>query len=253
MNDWRPSGASDEPNSYKGDELDAYTRAMANDLKNPLTVVAGYADFLVDSCACLQPEEVQEYSRRILLSTRKMASIIDGLLLLASARDEDPEMYPVEMGDVLAEALQRLEADLASHPAEIVSRRSWPRALGYGPWVEEVWCHYLQNAIKYAGQHDGCPRVPVRIELGATVQDDGCVRFWVSDNGCGIADEDQKRLFAPFGRLGRHYSEGHGLGLSLVKRIVERMQGQVGVESQPGQGSTFSFTLPAAPNSSSDG
>ena len=73
------------------------------------------------------------------------------------------------------------------------------------------------------------------------------IRFWVRDNGPGLTPEEQARLFAPFERLHRGRAEGHGLGLSIVRRIVEKLGGQAGVESEPGQGSLFFFTLPAAP------
>ena len=86
------------------------------------------------------------------------------------------------------------------------------------------------------------------MELGATAQPDGMVRFWVRDNGPGLASEDQARLFIPFTRLNQVRAKGHGLGLSIVRRIVEKLGGQVGVESHglPGQGSSFFFTLPGA-------
>jgi two-component system sensor histidine kinase/response regulator len=113
----------------------------------------------------------------------------------------------------------------------------WPVALGYAPWVEEVWINYLSNAFRYGGR-------PPRLELGAEAQPDGRVRFWVRDNGAGLTPEDQARLFTPFTRLDQVQVKGHGLGLSIVRRIVEKLGGQVGVESQIGQGSTFSFTLP---------
>lgn len=74
------------------------------------------------------------------------------------------------------------------------------------------------------------------------------VRFWIEDNGPGLSAVDQSRLFAPFTQLDHSRSEGHGLGLSIVQRIVEKLGGSVGVESNVGQGSTFWFTLPAAQN-----
>jgi len=115
-------------------------------------------------------------------------------------------------------------------------------AVGYEQWVEEVWVNYVSNAIKYGGQ-------PPRVELGAETQPHGLVRFWVRDNGPGISPEEQARLFTPFTRLDQACVKGHGLGLSIARRIVERLGGQVAVESAVGPGSVFSFTLPAAPAS----
>jgi signal transduction histidine kinase len=83
--------------------------------------------------------------------------------------------------------------------------------------------------------------------LGVEVEPDGMLRFWTRDNGPGILPEDQARLFTPFTRLDQVKVKGHGLGLSIVRRIVEKLGGQVGVESQVGQGSLFSFTLPGVP------
>ena len=98
--------------------------------------------------------------------------------------------------------------------------------------------NYVSNAIQHGGQ-------PPRVQLGADVQTDGMVRFWVRDNGQGIPRQEVGRLFAPFTRLNQVRAKGHGLGLSIVRRIVEKLGGQVGVESELGKGSSFFFTLPA--------
>jgi signal transduction histidine kinase len=100
-----------------------------------------------------------------------------------------------------------------------------------------VWANYISNALKYGGR-------PPRLELGATDGADGTVRFWVRDNGYGLTTEEQARLFTPFTRLSKVSAQGHGLGLSIVRRIMERMGGKAGVESQQGLGSLFTFTLP---------
>ncbi len=120
-------------------------------------------------------------------------------------------------------------------------------ATGYGPWVEEVWANYINNALKYGGR-------PPRVELGADIlpvpsteeskASKEMVRFWVRDNGHGLTPGEQEQLFALFERLHQVHVEGHGLGLSIVRRIVEKLGGQVGVESKVGQGSVFYFTLP---------
>jgi len=114
--------------------------------------------------------------------------------------------------------------------------------MGYAPWLEEVWANYITNALKYGGS-------PPEVRLGAWRMNTGAVRFWVQDNGDGVRPEDQTRLFNAFTRLEQARARGHGLGLSIVKRIIERLNGEVGVASPglPGQGSTFYFTLPVVP------
>ena len=149
-------------------------------------------------------------------------------------------MVPLDMGGIVAEALQRLNQMIEEHHAQIVLPPSWPSALGHAPWMEEVWVNYISNAIKYGGQ-------PPRVELGAKTLEDGNVLFGVRDNGRGLSAEDQSRLFTPFTRLDQVSTKGHGLGLSIVRRIIEKMGGQVGVDSEIGRGSVFYFTLPAVP------
>ena len=190
-----------------------------------------------------------------------MGNIIDELLLLAGVRRTQVEIEPLDMAGIVAEARLRLVHLIGDTRAEIILQdvSAWPVARGYGPWVEEVWVNYLSNALKYGGQ-------PPRVELGADPlsilprsreggEGGGMVRFWVRDNGQGLTPEDQARLFTPFTRLDQARAKGHGLGLSIVRRIVEKLGGQVGVESDgvPGQGSTFFFTLPGVVSESRSG
>jgi signal transduction histidine kinase len=152
---------------------------------------------------------------------------------------EAVERKPVDMAPVIEEAQGRLTNLIAEYSAEIHLPETWPTALGHAPWIEEVWTNYLSNAIKYGG-------TPPQITAGATPQRNGYVRFWVRDNGRGLSAEEQERLFAEFTRLHQVRAEGHGLGLSIVRRIVEKLDGDVGVTSEVGSGSTFWFTLPQA-------
>jgi signal transduction histidine kinase len=192
----------------------------------------------------MNPEEIQKYCRIIMQNGQKVNNIIDELLLLASVRTEEVVLEPLEdMADIVAEVQSRLAYMIEEYQADLVLPSNWPAALGYGPWIEEVWTNYLSNAIKYGGR-------PPRVELGATVQQDRMVRFWVRDNGAGLTPQDQEKLFAPFARLNLGRIEGHGLGLSIVQRILEKLGGRVGVESQgiSGQGTIFSFYLPVCEN-----
>jgi signal transduction histidine kinase len=223
----------------RNEELDAFAHTVAHDLKNPLALIVGYAEAL-DGLS-LKGEELSYHLRLMARNGHKMSSIIDELLLLASMRKlGEIELEPLDMARIVDEARVRLIYLVEEHQAEILLPEAWPVALGYGPWVEEVWANYMSNAIKYGGR-------PPRVEMGATVQEDDIVRFWIRDNGRGLTPDEQARLFTLFTRLDRVSAKGHGLGLSIVRRIVEKMSGQVGVESQVGQGSTFYFTLPLAP------
>lgn len=223
----------------RNDSLDAFAHTVAHDLKAPLNPIIGFAQILHEGYATLPREHVHEYLEMIVRSGRKMANIIEELLLLAQVQTQDIKTRPLAMDQVVIEVEQRLTYLIEEYQAQVILPERWPSALGYAPWVEEVWANYLSNAIKYGGQ-------PPRLELGADVEPDGMIRFWVHDNGGGLTLEEQARLFTPFTQLGQVRATGHGLGLSIVQRIVEELGGQVGVESQPGQGSTFSFTLPPA-------
>jgi two-component system sensor histidine kinase/response regulator len=223
------------------EELDAFAHTVAHDLKGPLVSMIGYAQVLESRHTALPAEELGDYLHSIAKGGGKMTNIIDELLLLASARQmTDVDTSPLDMASIVDQVRQRLDYMIEEYQAEIVLPGAWPASWGHGPWVEEVWTNYISNALKYGGQ-------PPRVELGATGQDDDTVRFWVRDNGAGLTPEEQDRLFTPFTRLDQVRAKGHGLGLSIVRRIVERLGGQVSVESQVGQGSVFSFTLPATP------
>jgi signal transduction histidine kinase len=166
------------------------------------------------------------------------SNVVQELLLLSSVRKAEVSTEPLDMTRLVTRAEFRLTYLKQEHGAEIAYPAAWPTARGYGPWVEEVWTNYISNGIKYGGD-------PPHLELGATLEGE-TIRFWVRDNGPGVPAGDRSRLFTPFTRLHQVRATGHGLGLSIVRRIVDKLGGQVGVESCSGQGSTFYFTLPAA-------
>jgi len=221
----------------RNEELDAFAHTVAHDLKSPLSNILGFVEWL-QTRLDLPDDERREYIKAIERNAVKMDNIIDELLLLAEVRKAAVELSPIDMACVIAEAQARLAFLIAEKQAVISAPSRWPPALGHAPWVEEVWVNYLSNAIKYGGR-------PPRVELGCVEQPDDTLRCWVRDNGNGIPLEEQADLFTAFGENSKVRATGHGLGLSIVRTIVEKMGGQVGVESTPGHGSTFYFTLPA--------
>ena len=219
-------------------ELDAFAYTVAHDLQNPLSVIIAYTEVLQANWATA--EEREEAVSAIGQNGQRMTNIIKELLLLAKMRKSDVILKPVDMARIVDEAKQRLVVMIEERQARIIKPDVWPVALGQAAWLEEVWVNYLTNGIKYGG-HPPC------LELGATVQGDGKVRFWVQDNGRGLTPEEQAKVFVPFTQLNQVETEGNGLGLSIVQRIVEKLGGQVSVKSDgvPGRGCRFSFTLPA--------
>lgn len=220
-------------------ELDAFARTVAHDLKNPLGAMVGYSEYLLEHLPEVETEEVERVVENILRASQTATNIIDELLLLAGVRKQQVQTTRLDMQAIVRQVQLRMAYMLEEYAGEIEAPAAWPAAIGYAPWIEEAWTNYISNGLKYGG-------TPPRVQLGADEQDDGKVRFWVRDNGPGIAPEAQVSLFAEFSRLETVRAEGHGLGLSIVRRIIERLGGQVGVESQPGHGSLFYFSLPAA-------
>jgi signal transduction histidine kinase len=226
----------------RNEELDAFAHTVAHDLKTPLAVICGYAEMLQSNAAKMTPESIDSSLSAIFTSSLKMVRIVNELLLLASMNKEEIPLKPVDMFKVIQEVQARLKQMLHEYQAELIlSEDAWPVALGHAPWIEEIWANYISNAIKYGGERP-------RIEVTARPLANNMVRFEVRDNGDGITEEDQAKLFTPFTQLasGRKRGSSHGLGLSIVQRIAEKLGGQAGCESQLGQGSVFYFTLPQA-------
>ena len=223
----------------RNEELDAYAHTVAHDLKNPVAAILGFAEHLEESVDSMPESEKRESLEAITRSAQKMQGIIDALLLLGEARRSDVAIGAVDLGLLAAECLESLAHEVMRLGAEVRLPETWPSAIGYAPWVEQVFTNYVSNALKYGGR-------PPRVELGAEVVNQRSVRLWVRDNGRGLTPEEIGMTFAPFTRLSVEDVAGHGLGLSIVRRLVERMGGEVAVESEgtPGTGCTFSFTLP---------
>jgi signal transduction histidine kinase len=216
-----------------------FSRTVAHDLKNPVAVILGYCDLW--ELKGVIPEELQNDVQRMRQTADKMRDIIESLLLLAGIRQAEIVPEPLDMAEIVTAAQERLAQMAAEYEAEIELPDEWPVALGYTPWIEAVWVNYLSNALKYGGQ-------PPQVQLGATTQPDNMVQFWVQDNGPGLTAEEQAQLFAPFSRVTHRRVEGHGLGLSIVQNIAEKLGGRTGVESKEGEGCRFYFVLPAGKN-----
>jgi signal transduction histidine kinase len=220
------------------EELDAYARTVAHDLKNPLSGLRGYLEILEEDVAELEgvQEDTLEVVQRAQGITDKMVEIVHELLLMAHIRsDTDIPTGEIDMGLIVGQIELRMSSQLAG--VAFNAPREWPRVTGYAPWLEEVWANYVSNALKYGGD-------PPTVTLGVDEEGEEA-RFWVQDNGDGMTQEQAATVFDEYTRLEQHQGvSGHGVGLAVVRRVVERQGGRAGVESVPGEGSRFWFTLP---------
>lgn len=220
-------------------ELDEFAHTMAHQIQGLLSQMIGYASFVEMNFAEDLHADILMSLQRIVQSGNKMNNVINELLLLASMNTDDIPLVPLDMTYVVKEVLKRLRFQIKESEAEIKMAKQWPVPLGHQSWIEEALVNYVNNAIKYGGS-------PPKIDIGANISKAGMIYVWVRDNGAGIEPADQDRLFKAHTRLHQVRARGEGLGLSIVKRIIYRCGGEVGVKSQIGQGSIFWFTLPNA-------
>ena len=224
----------------QNEELDAFAHTVAHDLKNPLHHMLGFSSILQQDLDTMDVETLRRNLQYIQKAAVKANNIVNELLLLATIRKEDVQHETLDMPAIVKEAIARLSFDVQQSGAVIHVAEDIPTAIGHSAWVEEIWFNYISNAIKYGGESP-------TINISAQLQDSGYTRYLVADNGPGIPKEQHDHLFLSFTRLERTRAQGHGLGLSIVRRIADKLNGRVGVESQTSHGATFYFDLPNQP------
>ncbi len=223
-------------------DLDAYARSVAHDLKNPISGMMGLCELLKSDFINHKQEEAFELLDLAHEQSLKMYVIVDELLLLSRIRKEDIKLEKLDMASIFGEARKRLHGLYSSDNIQIELPDSWPEAYGHPQWIEEVWFNFISNAVKYGGD-------PPLIRVGHDKIEEDKYRFWIQDNGKGLSNESCLKVFNDFERLGEKHVEGNGLGLSIVKRIIEKLGGEVSATSEniPGKGCIFSFTLKDCP------
>jgi signal transduction histidine kinase len=219
-------------------EMDEYSLTMAHDVRSPIATLNSFAQVLLQDFDSFSREEMMTYLGMIHTLARKAGNIVEALSFFASIRLERPDLDTVDMNMIVKEVVVRIEPLLKEKNGRLEASGQWPNVVGYRLWIEKVWSNLVSNAIKFSGE------TPV-IELGVETATNRA-NFWVKDRGTGVAQENQEKLFQPFALFEAHPESGYGLGLATVKRIVERLGGEVWVESAAGEGSTFYFSLPLA-------
>jgi signal transduction histidine kinase len=219
-------------------DLEQFAYAASHDLQTPLRNVAGFVRLLERRYGDKLDDEAREFIGFAVDATKQMSQRIADLLEYSRAAMQSEPIVPVSAEEALAEALGNLAGAIAQSGATV---RRWPlpMVMAHGPLLVRLLQNLVDNAIKY--RHTGRP---LEVDVTAEPIEAGWWRISVRDNGIGIQRDYFEKIFHIFQRLHADSSvEGTGIGLALCKRIVQRFGGTISVDSEPGQGTTFSFTV----------
>lgn len=221
-------------------ELESFSYTIAHDLRGPLRAMNGFATALVEDYGKHLAAEGRDYLRRITTAAERMDRLICDVLSYSKITRETFQPEAVALEPLLEGILESYPA-LHAGGAAVILEKPLPVVLGTSSLLVQCFSNLIGNAVKFVP-----PGVPPSVRVRAETRPGDCVRIWVEDNGLGIDSEDHQRIFGLFQRLNKEY-DGTGIGLAIVARAVERMGGNVGLESSPGQGSRFWVDLKMPP------
>ncbi|WP_306054663.1 MEDS domain-containing protein [Natronococcus wangiae] len=223
------------------ERLEQFAYAASHDLQEPLRMVTSYLQLLESRYGDAFDEDGEEFLEFAVDGADRMREMIDALLEYSRVETQGDPFEPMDLDAVLDDVLEDLQLCIRESDAEVTAG-GLPRVKGDASQVRQIFQNLLDNAITYAGDE------PPRVHVDAKRRGQEWI-VSVRDEGIGIDPDDRDRVFTVFDRLhSREEYEGTGIGLALCQRIIDRHGGEIWVESEPGEGSTFSFTLPAVEN-----
>ncbi len=222
-------------------ELEAFSYSIAHDMRAPLRSMQGFSEILESEHAAQLNSEGREFLRRISSAAQRMDALILDILNYSKAGNGDLELRSVDVGRMIREIASTYPT-LQPERADILVPPDLPPVLANEAALTQIVSNLLGNAVKFVA-----PGVRPSVRVRAEAINGAHVRLWFEDNGIGIPERFQPRLFKIFSRLQRREDyEGTGIGLAIVRKAAERMNGTVGVESAEGVGSRFWVQLPRA-------
>jgi PAS domain S-box-containing protein len=229
----------------KNAELERFTYTVSHDLKSPLFTIRGFLGYLEQDALSNNYERFKSDLQRIIDATNKMQTLLNELLELSRIGRLKNEPTKLSFEELAREAADLVQGRIMERSIAVHIATGLPCIYGDRQRLVEVLQNLLDNAAKFIGDQ----KEP-RIEIGWSGEEDGKPIFYVRDNGMGIAPEHHDRVFGLFNKLDPR-TDGTGVGLALVKRIIEVHGGRIWIQSEMGKGSTFFFTLPASGSAAS--
>ncbi len=223
-------------------ELERFAYVASHDLQEPLRMVSSYTQLLSRRYKGKLDANADEFIGYAVDGANRMQKLINDLLALSRVGTQARPSEPVDTGGILRRVLSDMKGTIEAAEAQIIAPEQMPTVLADGTQIGQLFQNLVGNALKFRGQE------PPRIEITVEEEEAGLWRFSFKDNGIGIEPQYFERIFVIFQRLhGKESYPGTGIGLAICKKIVERHGGNLWVESQPGQGANFLFTLPSPP------
>ena len=224
-------------------ELDAFAHTVSHDLRAPLRLITACVRFLREDHMKEFGPEVRNYIQRIDKGVQRLQSMIDDLLKLSRISRIRNPYEDTDMGQLVRSVVERLEYDIEHNNVDLVIARNMPVISCDCIKMAEVFQNLINNAIKFSSRENRNKRP--RIEIGYQDFSPREHLFWVTDNGIGIEEKYHKQVFELFRRTeeAKGY-DGTGAGLSIVKKVIDDHGGDIWIESQLGEGTTFKFTIP---------
>lgn len=223
-------------------ELDSFVYTVSHDLKAPLRGIAAFADLLKQDYGDKFDAVANDYITRISTGTRHMGQLIEDLLTLSRISRIKNPYENVDMNELMRSVTARIEFIVKEHAVDLRIARNLPVVRCDRIKIAEVFLNLLTNAIKFSSKNG--KEKPPRVEVGYLERDDAH-EFYVKDNGIGIDPKYHKEIFGIFRRLHKQSEyEGTGAGLCIVKKVIDDHRGSIRLESEPGKGAAFFFTIP---------
>lgn len=224
----------------KNAELERFTYTVSHDLKAPLVTIKGFLGYIENDARTGNIDRLSSDLRRISDAVERMRVLLKDLLELSRVGRFFNPSDDIHFGDLANEAIELVGGAIREHHIAIKLQSDLPSVYGDRQRLMEVLQNLLDNASKFMGDQP-----EPTIEIGQAGRENENYIFFVRDNGVGFAPEYREHVFGLFNKLDPN-SEGTGIGLALVKRIIEVHDGRIWVESEPGKGATFYFTLSPA-------
>lgn len=216
------------------EELDRFARSVSHDLKAPLRALQGFSNALIEDYSQSLNEEATLYLDRIRKASVQMENLINDLLQYSMVSGLDLKLSLTSPGEAIASAIKTLSGEIAAKSAHILIKENLPQVLAYKPVMVQVFTNLISNSLKFVK-----PGLAPKITISG-VKSAGMVIISIKDNGIGIPVEKQKSVFEVFERLhGIESYPGTGIGLTIVKKAMDRMGGTVEIKSTSGKGCTF--------------